>query len=55
MGKTMKIKRTLLALLSLFALTVFSCDNWMKDDDLYSDIAYEVKVANASKIDVFVR
>ena len=51
----MKFRRTLSVLLAIFALTVFSCENWMKDDDLYSDIERDVKVANATKINVFVR
>ena len=51
----MKFRRTLSVLLAIFALTVFSCENWMKDDNLYSDIERDVKVANATKINVFVR
>lgn len=51
----MKRKSFLALLLAVFALTVFSCDTWMQNDDLYSDIAYDVKVANAQKINVFVR
>ena len=51
----MKNRKILSILLALFVLTIFSCENWMKDDNLYSDIEYDVKVANAAKIQVFTR
>ena len=51
----MKFKKPLSVLLTLFALLVVSCDTWMKDDDLFSDIENDVKVANATKVNVFVR
>ena len=51
----MKNRKILSILLAVFALTIFSCENWMKDDNLYSDIEYDVKVANAAKIQVFTR
>lgn len=51
----MKNRKILSILLAVFALTFFSCENWMKDDNLYSDIEYDVKVANAAKIQVFTR
>lgn len=51
----MKNRKVLSILLAVFVLTIFSCENWMKDDNLYSDIEYDVKVANASKIQVFTR
>lgn len=49
------MKKFLLVLISILALFSFSCDSWMNDDDFYSDIEYEVKVANAPQINVYVR
>lgn len=51
----MKMKKSLSVILTVIALLLASCSNWMKDDDLYSDIENDVKVANASKINVYVR
>ncbi len=51
----MKMKKSLSLLLTVFAFLLASCSNWMKDDNLYSDIEKDVKVANASKITVYVR
>ena len=49
------MKKAFLICLSLFALLVSSCTSWMKDDDFYSDIENDVKVANAPQIKVYVR
>ena len=51
----MKMKKSLSVILSVIAILLASCNNWMKDDNLYSDIENDVKVANASKINVYVR
>ena len=51
----MKMKKSLSVILSVIAILLASCSNWMKDDNLYSDIENDVKVANASKINVYVR
>ena len=40
---------------SIIMLFIFSCDSWMNNDNIYADIEYEVKVANAPKINVYVR
>lgn len=40
---------------SIVMLFIFSCDSWMNNDNIYADIEYEVKVANAPKINVYVR
>ena len=53
------MKKSLLILLSallLIGTTCFTaCDSWMQDDDFYSDIENDVKVANAKQIQVYVR
>ena len=49
------MKKASLFLISLFTLLLFSCSSWMKDDNLYSDIENDVKVANAARINVYVR
>lgn len=41
----------MIAILSVFN----SCESWMKDDDFFATIEEEVRVANASQIDVYVR
>ena len=41
--------------LGMISSLFFSCDTWMKDDDFYSDIERDVKIANAEPISVFVR
>lgn len=40
---------------SIIMFFIFSCDSWMNNDNIYADIEYEVKVANAPKINVYVR
>ncbi len=42
-------------LLGIISSVFYSCDTWMKDDDFYSDIERDVKIANAEPISVFVR
>lgn len=49
------LKKSVFILLSILSLAIFSCDSWMKDDDFFSDIENQVKVANAPKINVYVR
>lgn len=49
------MKKFLLAFVSVITLLLVSCNSWMKDDDFYSDIEHDVKVANAHQIDVYVR
>ncbi|MBP5601562.1 MAG: Ig-like domain-containing protein, partial [Treponema sp.] len=49
------MKKSLLVLLSLFTLLLTGCDSWMSDDNFFSNIEKDVKVANASKISVYVR
>lgn len=51
----MKMKKSLSAILTVFALLVSSCSNWMKDDDFYNKIENDVKVANAASVNVYVR
>ena len=49
------MKKSLLALLSVFILLFTACDTWMQDDDFFADIESDVKVANAPQISVYVR
>ena len=49
------MRKFLLVLLSAVVLLAASCSSWMKDDDFYSDIENDVKVANAEQISVYVR
>lgn len=50
-------KKILFLVSSLFILlcTILSCNSWMEDDGFYEDIENEVKYANASELQVFVR
>ena len=51
-------KGFLIVLSALLLITSFlftACDSWMQDDDFYSDIENDVKVANAQQISVYVR
>lgn len=52
-----RLTKTLFLIVSLISLfcTVTSCNSWMSDDGFYEDIESEVKYANASEINVFVR
>ena len=48
--------KSLSVVITLFiTVLVFSCDSWMKDDDFFTNIEKEVKVANAPKINVYTR
>ena len=49
------MKKSLLVLLSLFTLLLTGCDSWMSEDNFFTNIEKDVKVANASKISVYVR
>ena len=49
------MKKYCLILLSAFILLFTACDSWMQQDDFYSDIENDVKVANATQISVYVR
>ena len=49
------MKKVCLVLLSVFLLLLTACDSWMQDDDFYSEIENDVKVANAQQISVYVR
>lgn len=49
------MKKYFLALLSVIVLLFTACDSWMQDDDFYSEIENDVKVANAQQINVYVR
>ncbi|MCR4952663.1 MAG: Ig-like domain-containing protein, partial [Treponema sp.] len=46
------LEKISLVVLSIF---MFSCDLWMNNDNIFKDIENEVKIANAPKINVFVR
>ena len=49
------MKKFVVIFLSIIALLFFSCDIWMSNDNIFEEIEDEVKVANAQKIDVYVR
>ncbi len=49
------MKKGLVVLLSAVLLLFTACDSWMQDDDFYSEIENDVKVANAQQISVYVR
>lgn len=53
------MKKGLLVVLSaILLITSFlftSCDSWMQDDDFYSDIENDVKVANAASVNAYIR
>lgn len=49
------MKKLSLILLSVIILLTGSCNTWMQDDNFYSDIENDVKVANAKQISVYVR
>ncbi len=49
------MKKLSLILLSAIVLLTGSCNTWMQDDNFYSDIENDVKVANAKQISVYVR
>ena len=49
------MRKSFLALLSAVILLFTACDSWMQDDDFYSDIENDVKVANAASVSVYVR
>ena len=48
------MKKAFLVLLSAVLLIFSGCESWMQDDNFYSDIENDVKVANAKKINVYV-
>ena len=50
-----KFKKFIVVFLSIITLLMFSCDIWMSNDNIFEEIEDEVKVANAEKIDVYVR
>lgn len=49
------MKKLALVLLSAFVFLFTACDSWMSNDDFYSDIENDVKIANAPQISVYVR
>lgn len=49
------MKKCLLILLSAVLLLFTACESWMQDDDFYSDIENDVKVANAAGVTAYVR
>ncbi|MBO4639703.1 MAG: Ig-like domain-containing protein, partial [Treponema sp.] len=49
------MKKSLSVILSVIAILLASCNNWMKDDDFYDKIETDVKIANASSVSVYVR
>ena len=49
------MKKLSLILLSVIILLTGSCNTWMQDDNFYSDIENDVKVAKAKQISVYVR
>ena len=51
-----RIAKAIASMIPLLCVTIFnSCDSWMKDDDFFSSVEEEVRVANAEKLNVFVR
>lgn len=51
-------KGFLIVLSAILLITSFlftACDSWMQDDDFYSDIENDVKVANAAAVNAYVR
>ena len=51
-----RIAKAIASIIPLLCVTIFnSCDSWMKDDDFFSSVEEEVRVANAEKLNVFVR
>ena len=51
-------KGFLIVLSAVLLITSFlftACDSWMQDDDFYSDIENDVKVANAAAVNAYVR
>ncbi|MBO4859093.1 MAG: hypothetical protein J5527_11330 [Treponema sp.] len=48
------MKKFIVFCLCLITLSMFSCKLWMSDDNFFTDIEKEVKVAKAEKINVYV-
>ena len=48
------MKKFVVVFLSIITLMFFSCDIWMSNDNIFTEIEEEVKVANATKVDVYV-
>ena len=49
------MRKYFLIFLSAIILLFTACDNWMQDDNFYTEIEDAVKVANAPQISVYVR
>lgn len=49
------MKKYFVIFLSAIILLFTACDNWMQDDNFYTEIEDAVKVANAPQISVYVR
>lgn len=49
------MKKSFLIFLSVILLLFTACDSWMQDDDFYSDIENDVKVANAASVNAYIR
>ena len=49
------MRKYFLIFLSAIILLFTACDNWMQDDNFYTEIEDAVKVANAQQISVYVR
>ena len=48
------MKKFIVLCLSIITFSMFSCKLWMSDDNFFTDIEKEVKVAKAEKINVYV-
>ena len=48
------MKKFIVLCLSIITFSMFSCKLWMSNDDFFTDIEKEVKVAKAEKINVYV-
>ena len=51
-----RIAKAIASMIPLLCVTIFnSCDSWMKDDDFFSSVEEEVRVANAEKLKATIK